>query len=165
MGSQLFHDAVGFITELSSPEFIRNKNLIELGQLAMREQLEVAEMLFLRRQFCSFSRTWELSPPSHSPRALRLPCQFVAPIFLLILLCSLSLCIRLASCFSAWWLFFFFLWQTASSTELVLLLCCNFHYVSAWLPLPCQFVSLLLAGRAGGSSAARLSSSLSITFL
>lgn len=165
MGSQLFRDAVGFITELSSPEFIRNRNLIELGQLAMREQLEVAEMLFLRRQSCSFSRTGELSPPSRSPRALWLRCQWWLRFFCWFSSVPFSLCIRLVSCFSAWWLFFFFLWQTASSTELVLLLCCNFHYVSAWLPLPCQFVSLLLAGRAGGSSAARLSSSLSITSL
>lgn len=55
MGSQLFHDTVGLITELSLPEFIRNKNLIELGQLPMREQLEVAEIFFLRSQFCLFS--------------------------------------------------------------------------------------------------------------
>lgn len=69
--SQLLHGTGGFITGLSSPEFIRNKNLIELRQLSMQEQLPVADVLSPRRQVCLFDRT-EGARPATDPG---LPCQ------------------------------------------------------------------------------------------
>ena len=110
--SQLFHDSVGFMTKLSSPEFIRNKSLIELGQLLMREQLEVAEILFLRSQFCLFSRNVGAFPArllTMGAAAARPVCcsdfSVDSPLF------PFSLCIWLASCSWTWWLFLLFLWK------------------------------------------------------
>lgn len=98
MGSQLSCDTLGFITELSSLEFIRNKNLIELGQLAMREQLEVAEIFFPMRWFCWFSG-------KEGALATR---PFVALTFLLLLLCSLPHLHSFSHLyFWTWWLFSF----------------------------------------------------------
>lgn len=128
--SQLLRGTGGFITGLSSPEFIRNKNLIELRQLSMQEQLPVADVLSPRRQVCLFDRTegaWPAADPG-------LPCQ------VLLGACWVSpapFSLSRLSAFYFWMrLFVFFLWQTASSTELVLLVCCDFYDVSGRLRLP-----------------------------